>query len=346
MYLRVLILILLMITIPMAANAAEPLNNFEVEVLPAGGQQNFSEGYFNVDAKPGERLSLDFHVKNHSDKAIRLSLQAVDADTADEGGIQYSVRQDAADDQILLSNLLNVQESVTIAPGSSENVHFHIAVPSSASGTLLGGIMLTDDQAEKGSKPEAAYGTGSNYSFERNGQRLVAVKLNLPQKSASGFSLGKVKFDAERKGLTMKVINGQSAVLENVKGTFTILDKEGKELATGVVNPFAMAPMSDIQFPVDLKGHLLEPGKYVLMIKGRADEKEFFAEEKFTVSGNEQSAIAVENSGTASVNNEGNLSRNIAIGLTAFFLVLPLLIKIISRKEPSALLELSDKNNA
>lgn len=346
MYLRVLILILLMISIPMAANAAEPINNFEVKVLPAEGQQNFSEGYFNVDAEPGEKLFLDFLVQNHSDEAMHLSLKAVDAYTADEGGILYGVRQDTPDDLSLLSNLLKIQKSVTVAPGSEEWVHFHIAIPTSANGTLLGGVMVTADGKEPDSPLGSAFETGSNYNFEQAGQRLVAVKLNLPQKTASGFSLGKAKFNSEGKQLSMRVINGKSAVLENVQGTFTILDKEGKELVTSVMKPFAMAPMSKINFPVDLMGELLEPGKYVLMIKGRADEKQFFAEEKFTVSGEEQSVIASETSGTPSPTDGSNLSRNIAIGLAALLLVLPLFVKVIFRNEPHAHFELSDKNNA
>lgn len=341
---RVLILILLMLTLPLATYAAEPMNEFEVNVLPAEGQKDFSEGYFNVDSEPGQTLSLNFHITNTGEETIRLSAEAVDAHTAEGGGILYSARPEPADeDQLLLSDLLDVQDTVIIAPGGVAKVHVHIDVPDSASGTLLGGIMLTDDNASEALSVEPEKKSGSNYSFERVGQRLVAVKLNLPEKSASGFSLGKAKFDANKNVLTIKVANGKSAVLERVQGTYTILDKDGEELVSGVVEPFAMAPMSAIKFPIDLKGQLLEKGKYVLMIKGRADEKEFFAEEKFSVSEGEQDAIAGETAETPAASFRGNISRTIAIALTAFFLLLPLFMKLDKRNEKDPLLKLSDK---
>ncbi|TAA66480.1 DUF916 domain-containing protein [Planococcus salinarum] len=344
MYPRVLILLLLMLTIPLAANAAEAINDFEINVLPAEGQKDFSEGYFNVDSEPGQTLSLNFRVINTGDETLRLSAEAVDAHTAEGGGILYSVRPETADkDQLLLSDLLDVQDTVIIAPGGVEKVHVHIDIPESASGTLLGGIMLTDDNAAGELLLEPEKKSGSNYSFERVGQRLVAVKLNMPEKSASGFSLGKAKFNADRNVLTLKVANGKSAVLERVQGTYTILDKEGEELVSGVVEPFAMAPMSAIKFPIDLKGQLLEKGKYVLMIKGRADEKEFFAEEKFSVSEGEQEAIAGETAETPAAAFRGNISRTIAIALAAFFLLLPLFMKLDKRNAKDPLLKLSDK---
>lgn len=344
MYSRVLILILLMLTIPLAANASEPINNFEVEVLPAEGQQDFSEGYFNVDSEPGQTLSLNFRVTNHGKEVINLSAQAVDAHTADGGGILYSVSPDAAgEDQMLLSDLLEIQDTVTIAPGGGENVHIHIDIPKSASGTLLGGVMLTADNASEDLSVEPEKESGSNYSFERVGQRLVTVKVNLPEKSTSGFSLGKAKFNINKNVLTMKVANGMSAVLEKIQGTYTILDKDGETLLSGVVEPFAMAPMSDIKFPIDLQGQVLEKGKYVLMIKGRADEKEFFAEEKFSVSDVDQAAIVSENTEAPPGAARGNISRTIAIALAALFLLLPLFLKLDKKNEKDPFIKLSDK---
>lgn len=338
MFSRVLILIMLMMTIPLAANAAEPINNFEIKVLPAEGQKSFSEGYFNVDSEPGQTLSLDFSVTNNSKEPIKLFAEVVDAHTTDGGGILYSANAHADDEErILLSGLLEVQKTVTVAPGGVENVHVHIAIPASARGTLLGGIMLTAENAASDLSMESQNEGGSNYNFEQIGQRLVAVKLNLPEKTASGLSLGKAKFNADNNRLTMKVANGASGVLENIQGTYTILDKDGEALVSGVVKPFAMAPLSEIHFPVDLKGQLLEKGKYVLMIKGRADEKEFFAEEKFSVSGTEQSAIGGDTAETSSAAARGNISRTIAIALVVLFLLLPLFLKLDKRNEKALL---------
>ena len=341
MYIRVLILILLIMTFPFAANAAESANEFEIKVLPAEDQKSFSEGYFNLDSKPGQTLNLDFRIINNSKEPIKFVAEAVDAHTADKGGIIYSTNRNGDDDgRIFLSDLIGVQNTVIVAPGEAENVHFHLTIPASASGTLLGGIMLTAENSSADPSLEAVNEGGSNYSFERAGQRLVAVKLNLPEKSVSWFALGKAKFNADNNLLTLKVANGNSAVLENVEGTYTILDKKGDAVVSGVVKPFAMAPASEIQFPVDLKGQLLDKGKYVLMIKGRADDKEFFAEEKFSVAEMDQAAIVVETAETQPAFAREKISRTIAIALVVLFLLLPLFLKPNKRNDKDSFMTL------
>ncbi|MFD1031294.1 WxL protein peptidoglycan domain-containing protein [Metaplanococcus flavidus] len=341
---RVLILIFLMILIPISANAADSANDFEVELLPAEGQQSFSEGYFNVDAGPGQQITLNFRLTNTSDEPIELNAETVDAWTAETGGILYSANADLdEEDHPRLTDLLIVQETIKIPANTVEIVHYHFDVPWDASGTLLGGIMLTTANNSQELSMEPLNDGGSNYTFEQLGQQLVAVKVNMPENSAAGFSLGKAQFDSSQNLLTMKVANGNSTVLENVQGTYTIMDKDGETILNGVIDSFAMAPKSDIRFPVDLKGHVFEEGKYVLLIKGSADKKEFFAEEKFSVSGTPQAAFASE--ATAPEASGGNFLPAIAISLAALFLLLLLFMKIVKRNEKGQYMNLTDKNN-
>lgn len=346
MYLRVLIMCFMILLIPFTVNAADFANDFEVKVLPAEGQHSFSEGYFHVDSEPGKTLSLDIRILNNSGKHVNLHAQAVDAQTADKGGIVYSFDDNSKEpDQYYLSDLIDIPETVTVAPGADEIVHFHLTIPGSASGTLLGGIMLTSLDAPDALSMESLNKGGSNYTFEQPGQRLVAIKLNLPSKSASGFSLGDAKFNPSENQLSLKVKNGKSDVIENVQGTYTVMDKDSEILVSGVIKSFAMAPTSKIKFPVNLKGKILEEGKYVLMVKGKADEKEFFAEEKFTVTKSREAGIVSEIEDAASPFNRENISRTIAITLVSLFLLLPLLLKFDKRNERKNPLKFPGKNH-
>lgn len=346
MYLRVLIMCFMILLIPFTVNAADPANDFDVKVLPAEGQHSFSEGYFHLDSEPGKTLSLDIRITNKSGEPINLYTQAVDAQTADKGGIIYSLDESSKEpDYHYLSDLIDIPETVTVAPGADEIVHFHLAIPGSASGTLLGGIMLTSIDAPDDLSMESLNKGGSNYTFEQPGQRLVAIKLNLPSKSASGFSLGEAKFNPFENQLALKVNNGKSDVTENVQGTYTVMDKDGEILVSGVIKPFAMAPTSKIKFPVNLKGKTLEEGKYVLMVKGKADEKEFFVEEKFTVTKSQEAGIVRETEAAASPFNRENISRTIAIALVSLFLLLPLLLKFDKRNGKKNSLTFTEKNH-
>ncbi|MCM3610497.1 DUF916 and DUF3324 domain-containing protein [Planococcus sp. MERTA32b] len=346
MYLRVLIMCFMILFIPITVNAADSANDFDVKVLPAEGHNSFSEGYFHVDSEPGKNLYLEFQLTNSTNEPIKLYAEAVDAHTADKGGILYSSEVDEEKmDQIRLSELVDVQDTISVAPGSVETVHFHLEIPYTASGTILGGIMLTSADAPDDLSMEPSNKGGSNYTFEQPGQRLMAIKVNLPEKAASGFSLGKAKFDAFEKHLSIKLNNSKPAVLENVQGTYSIMDKEGKVIVNGVMEPFAMAPNSKINFPIDLKSSAFETGKYVLMIKGKADEKEFFYEENFTVTGSEEAGAVSQSEDAATPFSRENISRTVAISLVALFLLLPLLLKFNRRSEKENWLKFSEKNN-
>lgn len=345
MLFRVLILIFMMILIPATVNAADFDNDFEVEILPAEGQKNFSEGFFHLDSEPGEKLSLDFRVTNNSGEPIRLNVQAVDAHTADEGGILYDATT-AKEDHVGMAELIDIQESVSIAAGAAEIVHFHIAIPDDASGTMLGGIMLTSLEAPENLAMDKLNKGESNYTFEQPGQQLMAVKVNLPKTAVhTGFSVDGAKFDAPNNRVTLNMKNGDATVLESVEGTYTVMDKEGEILLSGVMKPFAMAPGTDIDYPVDLNGLIFGQGKYVLMIKGRADEKEFFAEEKFTVTETEAAGVVSPSTDSNQTIGWGQISRIFAVVLAALLLLLPMLMKFYNRNEKKALMEFSEKNN-
>lgn len=346
MYLRVLIMFFIILLIPFSVNAADSANDFKVKVLPAEGQHSFSEGYFHMDSEPGKDLSLEFQITNNSAEQLNLYAEAVDAHTADEGGIIYSAEMEEKEpDQIYLSELIDVQETISVAPGAVETVHFHLKIPYTASGTILGGIMLTSVDAPNNLSMESSNKGGSNYTFEQPGQRLMAIKVNLPVKAASGFSLGKAKFDAFENRLTMKLNNGKPAVLENVQGIYSIMDKEGEVLVNGVIKPFAMAPNSKINFPINLKSNTFESGKYVLMVKGKAGEKEFFAEEKFSVTESQEAGIVSQTEDAAKPFSRENVSRTVAIALVTLFLLLPLLLKFDRKNEKKAFMKFSGKNN-
>lgn len=346
MYLRVLIICFMTLLIPITVNAADSVNDFNVKIMPAEGQHSFSEGYFHVDSEPGKELSLEFRITNNSSEPLNLYAQPVDAHTADKGGILYSADiGEKEQDQFYISELVEVQETISVAPGSVETVHFHLAVPYTATGTILGGIMLTAVDAPDDLSMESMNKGGSNYTFEQPGQRLMAIKVNLPEKAASGFSVGKAKYEALDNDLNIKLNNGKPSVLENVQGTYSIMDKEGEVLVNGVIKTFAMAPHSKINYPIDLEGKRLETGKYVLMIKGKADEKEFFAEEKFTVTESKEAGIVSQTEDAATPFNRENISRAVAIALVSIFLLLPLLLKWDRGNEKKTFMKFSGKNN-
>ncbi|WP_203332332.1 WxL protein peptidoglycan domain-containing protein [Planococcus beigongshangi] len=344
MLFRVLVLISMMFLIPVTANAAEPVNDFQVEVLPAENQKNFSEGFFHLDSMPGETMSLKFRVMNNSSETIQLQLQSVNAHTADTGGIIYSA--EAKENGIVdMAEAIDVRDSVKIKAGDSENVNVKVKIPDTASGTLLGGVLLTAEGTPDNVSLDAVNEGGSNYAAEQPGQRLVAVKVDLPQKTSAGLTVDRADFDSFNNHVAIEVKNGDAAVYETVQGTFTVMDKDGELLLNGVLSPFAMAPESKIAFPIDLNGILLEQGRYVLMIKGRADEKEFFVEEKFTVTESQAAGVITTSVDSAPPNDSESSWLIISFVLVSLLLLVPLILKLYKGNSRKTYVKLSEKNN-
>ncbi|WP_017381813.1 DUF916 domain-containing protein [Paenisporosarcina sp. TG-14] len=289
MFIRVFAMIVLIFSLPIYA-AAESPSSMQVEPIFPENQVPATKGYFDVDVKPGEQLTLYVRLKNSDKNPITVRVQGANAYTSPTGGILYEPEVDSDDamlleDAVRMTDYLEVEESVEIPAGESFEVPIQVTVPESDGETLLGGILFTqedeDEDVEETGKDEAKFVVKTETRY------AIAIKLNLENKSEPNFSLGKAGFISDTAKVFIEMKNDAQLIQGEIEGSYSVLDNEGTELFKGVMNPFKMAPKSKIRFPFAWDHETLEDGTYTLAIKGYAGKNEFSTEENFTISNKE-----------------------------------------------------------
>lgn len=225
-----------------AASANESALDFRV--MP-GPDSEVSEGgdYFVLTAEPGDVERQTVEVSNPSDEMLDVRLAAVDAATAQMGGVDYGAEQlptKATGSWIALD-----QERIQLAPGDSEEVAFDVNVPGDApSGVHLGGLVVWVEGVEQ----KQAAGAGATMNVQS--RRVVAVQVDLPGPAAPIVELRGAEAEARPDGLYLgiDVFNSGNGFAKG-SGTVSIegQDEQGSFLLdtvvpqTGTIYPFRWA---------------------------------------------------------------------------------------------------------
>ncbi|QBP41963.1 DUF916 domain-containing protein [Paenisporosarcina antarctica] len=336
MFIRILAIIIVLFSLPIYASAAESQKTMQVVPIYPANQVTATKGYFDVDVKPGEQLTLYVRLKNSDKNSITVHVQGANAYTSSTGGIFYETEVDSDDSMLLedavrMTNYLEVEESVEIPAGESFEVPIQVTVPESDGETLLGGILLTQEAKSKDEDLEETGKDEAKFVINTETRYAIAIKLNLENKSDPNFSLGKAGFISNTAKVFIEMINDAQMIQGEIEGSYSILDSEGTELFKGMINPLNMAPKSKIRFPFAWDHESLEDGNYTLAIKGHAGKTEFSAEENFTISNKEVQEYA-EKSNPNAVLKQGMPTWVWIVGAIVFGIIMFLMGR---RKKPT-----------
>lgn len=155
------------------AAAAVPEMRFSVRPDPEG---SLSEGgdYFVMKAAPGAVVRDALELSNPTQRPVTVRLAAVDAATAQMGGVDYSpsdARPQSAGTWIDLG-----KASVRVPAGAVELVPFEVSVPEDApSGVNLAGVAVWTPMSNDENQDE-----GLDAAMEVHTRRVVAVQVELP----------------------------------------------------------------------------------------------------------------------------------------------------------------------
>lgn len=292
MYVRFLISIVLLFSLPTLATAAESSSSIEVKPVYPANQVPATKGYFDVDVKPEEQLMIHLRLKNNENHPITVRAEKTNAYTSPTGGIIYETTIDSEntillDDADLMTEYIEVEQTVTIPANESFDLPIQITVPQNDGKTLLGGIKVTQVADEKEIEEEKLGKDEAKFVMNTEITYAIAIKLNLPSKSEPNFLLGKAGFIPKTAQVYLELTNDAQLIQGKISGTYAVLDSDGSELFKGVMNTFIMAPKSKIRFPFAWNHETLEDGDYTLEVDGHAGEKQFSVKEPFTISSEE-----------------------------------------------------------
>lgn len=182
-----------------------------------------------------------------------------------------------------LSSYISIDKEVIIKPNETVNIPIEITVPDMKSGSILGGVLISEktpeseDVKEETKKDEAKFNVITKTVF------AVAIQLDLPDMPAPAFSFGKTGFNPIGANVFIEMRNDTSMIQRQISGFYKVTKKDGQELFVGKFDPIIMAPKTQINFPIHWDSAILEPGKYTLSITANVAGKEIIAEENFDI---------------------------------------------------------------
>ncbi|MGI2327625.1 WxL protein peptidoglycan domain-containing protein [Planococcus sp. YIM B11945] len=293
MYIRIFAFLIFSLMLPTLAFAEE--SSLQVEPIYPENQVPATKGYFDLNAKPGEQMTLMLKLENTKDTPINVRVEKSNAYTSPAGGIFYEAETTSEDTELLdggihLVDYMDVKETVTIPANETMELPIQLTVPEISGETVLGGIKVTEETVKEDS--EEVGEDEANFVINTETTYAVAIQLNLPGESKADFSVGTAGFIPTTAQVFVEMANNADLIQGNVSGTYAVQDSEGAEMFSGTMDSFIMAPKTKIRYPIAWNNKQLEDGDYTLVVNGKAGGQEFAVNEAFSISNDEVQEFA------------------------------------------------------
>lgn len=214
---------------------------------PADGSPTAPQGgWFLFRAEPGAEPAGQMALRNDGDGPLSLRLAAVDATTAQRGGVEYGLAEPPPDEVGAWIELS--RDAITLPRGGSVEIPFTVRVPSDAApGDHLGGIAVwAPDEADYGSG-ESGFAPGVIVET----RQVVTVQLDLPGLAPQSLEIQGAQAAARPDGPYIEVLIANTGRrLAKAIGTLTV---DGEVLAEAFTVD-TIVPGTSVAFPVRWPG--------------------------------------------------------------------------------------------
>ena len=238
------------------ASAAESTLDFRVAPAAASGLSP-GEDYFILEMEPGHDRTQSVVISNDSQLPLRVQLAAVDAATAQMGGVDYGSEEGTAG---VTGGWITLNDyAISLAPGRSRQVQFAVQVPLDAtSGVHLGGLVVWVE----GAKGQTIAGAPASMSVQS--RRVIAVQVDVPGPAAPVLEIRGAQAEARPDGLYLGVDLFNSGT-DFATGTGTV-SIEGRD-ETGTFALDTVVPRTGTNFPFRWGGTAVPNGSYDVAIE-------------------------------------------------------------------------------
>lgn len=305
--------------------------SFSVQTELPANQVDAKKSYFDLLMTPNQQQTLYINLTNDTDRDITIEAEVNSATTNSGGVVEYGKSQSKPDATLLydLAEIVDVVESVELKAKSSLRLPLTIQMPEEKiSGILVGGITLKEKQDEQKNDQESeALEIENLYSYAvaivlQEDQETVEPELQLNE-VAPGQKNRRNVITANLQNVTPTFVN-KLAVSTKIykKGQTEVLYQEAK-------SEMQLAPNSNFDFPVSLKGEKLAAGTYTMKISATSKEYEWEWERDFTIKAEEAKAL---NAKDVTINTDYSWLLYVALAVMAI-LVIVLLILLFKKKQ-------------
>ncbi|WP_461215436.1 DUF916 and DUF3324 domain-containing protein [Lacticaseibacillus sp. GG6-2] len=219
-------------------------------------------GYFNIIAKPGQKVTFGATLTNLTDATKRVKVAVANAYTSNNGQVMYDPagpRDSSA--QYRLSALAGKGSTITLPPKASRHISYPVTVPKTGiHGELLGSLHAVDvstyGKATQGNLTIRNKFAAFSTIILRTNNAYVSPDLKMP-KLKIGMQAGHAAMLATLQNVEPQLFGKMRIKAKVYKGNST------KAVMTREVSDYAMAPNSHFKFAV-FSGHAFVAGKYTI----------------------------------------------------------------------------------
>ena len=232
-------------------------STLEFRVAPSADSATSDGGdYFVLSMEPGGVATQSIEVSNPSSQPLDVRVAAVDAATAQMGGVDYGAEQTTP--QSTGAWIALEQDHVRLLPGDSAEVGFEVRAPADAvSGTHLAGIVVWVE----GGDSQAVQGAPATMKVQS--RRVVAVQVELPGPAAPVLEIRGAEAEARPDGLYLgiDIFNTGNGF---AKGTGTVSIDGGDAQATFALD--TIVPRTGTTYPFRWASSSIPSGEYEVSI--------------------------------------------------------------------------------
>lgn len=225
---------------------------FEIKVIAPKNQEKGIGSYYSLHTMPNQKQTIFLEIKNTKDYEITVDVNPANALTIKNGGIQYTeetknTASEFIDPTYAMAKNIKVQNIVTLKAKETIKVPIEITTPSGNLGVYLGGISLTEHENPNDEKE----GEGG-FTIKNKTVVSIAIQLIMPNVDTPKVAIGDSKIEFIPSGIQLltKFENTSGLVIKTLKGKYTVYNKDQKEVFSGKIENFKMAPKTNVYYPV------------------------------------------------------------------------------------------------
>nr|WP_254905477.1 DUF916 and DUF3324 domain-containing protein [Enterococcus mundtii] len=312
-------------------NAQEEALTFYVTPEFPDSQIEGSSKYFDLNLAPESVETLTLQIQNAGSESIQVEVTPHTAYTNVHGIVEYGKDSKAPDNSLIhsLDELIKPTDVIELEGNETKKISIPLHMPKeSFEGFLAGGLRISevkeDDEETKNNEEGLAIKNEFSYVIGvvvSNSRDSVQPDLDLLDVFADQLNYRNV-ISANIQNFTPTFVNRMAveATVQRV-GEDEVLYEASEEM-------MQMAPNSNFNFPIPLKGDRFQNGEYLLKLKATSGEEEWEWERTFTIEADEARAL-----NRADVTIDSSLNWwMIGIGLLIIVLCVIILYLIVQKK--------------
>lgn len=307
--------------------------SFSVEAKIPDNQRDKDKTYFDLTVKPGEVQNLEVALRNNTDKAVTVLVNANAAITNKNGVIDYSEIEPKLDSSLKypFSTLAETENEVELAANESKMIRVKVTVPNEPfDGIILGGLHFKQKDSDNKNNTEAGVQIENKFAY------VIGVRLSENDTE--------IKPDLKLFDVKPGQRNYRNVVLANLQNpTARILSKmsiDAKIYPSGsneVIyqqkqSDLSMAPNSNFDYAVPLNNKAFKKGKYRLTMHVESSGEKWDFEKEFEIKAEEaekfnKEAVELEEEP------DNNMMYFIIGGAILLVIIIALVVWIITQKK-------------